>query len=279
MHESVGVNSCLARRGMPVDPSCPLCQTEVETITHALRDCNMARAIWNQLGIHVSNTSFFTQNLRDWLTANGKSVQKNSPTSPPWNVLFFFAVWEIWRQRNNFVFKHRSSNPSLAKGIVAIATEFSLCADRARNISSKRVRKIRWDKPERGWMKLNTYGASNTLLGLAGGGGLIRDEAGAWVAGFTRKLGTVNRFCAELWALRDGLLLYQQMNMSALIVELDAKALVEALTNPSYSNTIVSSLFDDCKQLLSFFPQCRIQHAFREANMCADQLARIGLLQ
>ena len=89
----------------------------------------------------------------------------------------------------------------------------------------------------------------------------------------------MNSFCAELWALRDGLLLCQQMNMSALIVELDAKALVEALTNPSYSNTIVSGLYDDCKQLLSSFPHCRIQHAFREANMCADQLARIGLLQ
>ena len=96
------------------------------------------------------------------------------------------------------------------------------------------------------------------MLGLAGGGGLIRDEAGVWVAGFTRKLGKVNSFCAELWALRDGLLLCQQMNITALIVELDAKALVEALTNPSYSNTVVSGLFDDCKQLLSVFPQCRI---------------------
>ena len=47
-------------------------------------------------------------------------------------------------------------------------------------------------------MKLNTNGASNALLGLAGGGGLIRDEAGVWVAGFTRKLGKVNSFCAEL---------------------------------------------------------------------------------
>ena len=48
---------------------------------------------------------------------------------------------------------------------------------------------------------------------------------------------------------------------------------------PNYSNTIVSGLFDDCKQLLSGFSQCRIQHVFREANMCSDQLARLGLLQ
>ena len=169
---------------MLVNTSYPLCQTEVETITHALRDCNMARAIWYQLGIRVSNTSFFTQNLRDWLTTNGKSVQNHSLTSPPWNVLFLFA-------------------------------------------------------PEVGWMKLNTDGASNAFLGLAGGRGLIRDEAGRWVVGFTRKLGKVNNFLAELWAFRDGLLLCQQMNMITLIVELDAKVLVKALTNPSYSNTVV----------------------------------------
>ena len=184
MYDSIGVKNCLARRGMLVNTSYPLCQTEVETITHALRDCNMARAIWYQLGIRVSNTSFFTQNLRDWLTTNGKSVQNHSLTSPPWNVLFLFA-------------------------------------------------------PEVGWMKLNTDGASNAFLGLAGGGGLIRDEAGRWVVGFTRKLGKVNSFLAELWAFRDGLLLCQQMNMITLIVELDAKVLVKALTNPSYSNTVV----------------------------------------
>lgn len=67
--------------------------------------------------------------------------------------------------------------------------------------------------------------------------------------------------------------------MTALIVELDAKALVVALTNSSYSNTVVSGLFDDCRQLLSVFPHCRVQHVFREATMCADQLARLGSLQ
>ncbi|KAL0006038.1 hypothetical protein SO802_013599 [Lithocarpus litseifolius] len=231
MHDSIGVKSCLVRRGT------------------------------------------------EWLTTNGNNVQHHSQTRPPWNVLFLIAIWEIWKQRNNFVFKHRSSNPRLAKGIVAQATEFYLCADRVRSISKKRIRNIRWEKPEVGWMKLNTDGASNAVLGLAGGGGLIRDEAGRWVVGFSRKLGKVNSFLAELWALKDGLLLCQQMNMTALIVELDAKAVVEALTNPSYSNTIVSGLFDDCRQILSSFNQVRIQHIFREANMCADQLARLGSLQ
>lgn len=97
----------------------------------------------------------------------------------------------------------------MAKDIVAQATEFFLCADQARSNSSKKIPEIRWENPEIGWMKLNIDGASNALLGLAGGGGLIRDKVGVWVAGFTRKRGKVNSFYGELWALRDGLLLYQ----------------------------------------------------------------------
>lgn len=262
-----------------MDTICPLCQSEEETIIHALRDCNKVKAVWHQLGVRVSNSTFFTQNLMDWLTTNGKWVQNKNSTSLPWNVVFLFAVWGIWRQRNNYVFKRRSSNPKLAKDIVAQASEFFLCADQAKSISCKSIKKIRWEKPEVGWMKLNTDGASNPLLGSAGGGGLIRDEDGKWVAGFARKIGKVDSFLAELWALRDGLILCHHMNVAAVVIELDAKALVDAFTNPSYSNTVSSGLFDDCKQLVTHLPQCSIKHVFREANMCADQLARLGSLQ
>ena len=45
-------------------------------------------------------------------------------------------------------------------------------------------------------------------------------------------------FLAELWALRDGLLLCQQMNLTAIVIELDSKAIVDAFTNPTYSNSL-----------------------------------------
>ena len=47
------------------------------------------------------------------------------------------------------------------------------------------------------------------------GGGLVRDEHGNWVAGFTRHIGTTNIFAAELWGLRDGLLLCRSLNISS----------------------------------------------------------------
>ena len=53
-----------------------------------------------------------------------------------------------------------------------------------------------------GWVKLNTNGSAIGNPGLAVYGGIIRDENGHCVAGFSRKIGITNSFVAELWASR-----------------------------------------------------------------------------
>ena len=138
------------------------------------------------------------------------------------------------------------------------------------------IKQIRWEKPDQGWWKLNTDGSQVAALGSAVGGGLIRDSRGNWVTGFTRKLGNANSFTAEVWALRDGLMLCVQKKIPAVIVEMDAKALVDALNNPSYRNSVISPIFDDCKHLILQIPQVCIKHVYREANKCADWLANSG---
>ena len=67
--------------------------------------------------------------------------------------------------------------------------------------------------------------------------------------------------------------------MNAVIIELDAKALVDALNNPLYSNSVISPLFEDCKQLAAQIPRVSIKHSYREGNRCVDRLASLGLSQ
>ena len=69
------------------------------------------------------------------------------------------------------------------------------------------------------------------------------------------------------------------MNLPAVIIELDAKALVDGLSNPAYANSIIFPLFDDCRYLVTHIPPCCIRHIFRKDNKCADRLARLGHLQ
>ena len=108
---------------------------------------------------------------------------------------------------------------------------------------------------------------------------MIRDEMGNWMVGFSRKIGVTSSFEVELWALRDGLSICVERSSPAIEVELDAKAIIDILMQPIQSNSLVSPLLDDCRQLASQIPQILFKHCYREANRVVDHLARKGAKQ
>ena len=118
-------------------------------------------------------------------------------------------------------------------------------------------------------MKLNTDGSANGTSGLAGCGGVIRNDEGQWIVGFSKCIGITSSFAAELWGLREGLILCCNLNISSLEIELDAKAIVDILNKPAFENSIISPILDDCRLLIGRFSQIRVKHCFRQANRCA----------
>ena len=139
----------------------------------------------------------------------------------------------------------------------------------------KNVVSVGWEKPPRGWVKLNTDGSAMKNPDRAGGGGLLRDHDGVWLKGFARGLGFTNSILAEHWALRDGLLLAKELGFQQLIIELDALSVVILMNNET-ENLLMEPLLTDCRNLLKEIPNKRVVHAFREANQCADALAKLG---
>ena len=55
-----------------------------------------------------------------------------------------------------------------------------------------------WEKPPREWAKLNMDGASFGNPGLAGCGGVLLDEHGNWITGFSRSNEITSSFVVEL---------------------------------------------------------------------------------
>jgi len=88
---------------------------------------------------------------------------------------------------------------------------------------------------------------------------------GSCVVGFSRNIEVTSSFEAELWALRDGLTICVDKKFLAIEVKLDAKAIIDIILNPKQSNSIVSPLLDDCKQLASQIPRIHFKHCYREA--------------
>lgn len=155
---------------------------------------------------------------------------------------------------------------SVHKDTLFRALEFHHCGLNPNLSGSRKVVRIRWEKPQAGWFRLNTDGSAIGSLGRVGYGGLIKNDRGVWIGGFSRSLECSNRVIAELWALRNSLILCNNMHLNVNDVQLDAKAIVHLLTNSSHANRFVMPLLDDCRQLISQIAQVRIGKCFREAN-------------
>ena len=190
-----------------------------------------------------------------------------------------FAIWLFWKHKNNIVFQNKPIQCRLRFEVYRTAIEFDYCAKALRGVYQHVIRRVRLEKPDIGWVKLNSDGSSRGNPSVAGSGGLIRNEKGEWICGFARRIRITTSFAAELWGLRDGILQCLNPNLSSVLIELDAKSIVDLLVNSDYSNNAISPLVDDCRSLMAQLPRVQIKHCFREANRCADGLARLGAKQ
>ena len=172
----------------------------------------------------------------------------------PGTSSFFLVFWNLWLQRNRCNFQHSNLKPSLLSDVEILASEFSCIVIPQRSVYEKHLIQVRWKLPSPGWFKLNTDGSALGCPGPAGGGGLIRDDHGRWVKGFLRRIGKVSSLEAELWAIRDGLILCNQLLIQELIIELDAKAVISLLTCNTESFAQYAPLIDDCRNMLHRHP-------------------------
>ena len=88
----------------------------------------------------------------------------------------------------------------LKKGV-----EFYAVVPNGPNKPSRVQVQVKWTKPSKGWVRLNTDGTMYGNPIKASRGGVLRCSNGDWIVRFARKLGNTSSTMAELWALKDGL--------------------------------------------------------------------------
>lgn len=89
---------------------------------------------------------------------------------------------------------------------------------------------IRWTAPPIVWTSLNINAAARGTPGLAGGGGVFRDQSGGFKRAFAASLGVCSAFRAEMMALAKGLEMARQMGITRLFVQMDNENCVKILT-------------------------------------------------
>ena len=162
--------------------------------------------------------------------------------------------------------------------VLVKASEFAYIGINAKQTSNRRQIAVSWCFPPPSWFKLNSDGSSLGNSGKAGGGGLIRNDRGEWLKGYARNVGYSTSVAVELWALHDGLRLCIALKLLAMIIELDAKLIVDLLQKSDGHRNCIDALVSDCKTELENIPRVQINHCYYEANKCADALARRGAM-
>ena len=99
------------------------------------------------------------------------------------------------------------------------------------------------------------------------------------IRGFSRSIGFASSVQAELRALLDGLIMIVELNIPYLEIEMDSLVTVDLILDVHPANVFLRSIVADCKCLLEQFEGVSIKHVYREANVCADLLAKAGCNQ
>ncbi|XP_061342522.1 uncharacterized protein LOC133288718 [Gastrolobium bilobum] len=156
---------------------CINCPNSEETLIHVLRDCSQAKRLWiDWFGRRVPN-DFFTLDLQPWLI---KNVSKgwNYQIHVDWRDVFYATCWNLWNWRNHHIHDDSFRRPSNDKRVIS---DFIAHLIEARD------------------------GASSLSRQHASCGGLARDHNGAFLGGFSFRLGFCNPLDAELWGILKGL--------------------------------------------------------------------------
>lgn len=96
-------------RGLTTDDSCPRCNLATEDLNHLLRECPKAKEIWHTTRESKWLEAYERQPMDQWLQLNPESQEKTS-YNIPWGIVFLYTIWEIWKARNNVVFRQEEGN-------------------------------------------------------------------------------------------------------------------------------------------------------------------------
>lgn len=126
------------------------------------------------------------------------------------------------------------------------------------------------------WIAVSVLGAFLLLLVVdvvefPKGGGIIRDCKGFLVAAFAANYGDGSNNIAEFCTLRDGMALFEALNLHLATIESDSMLVIQSMQHKSASAWQLSYVIRDCLQRCP--DSYRLDHVYRQRNMVANRLA------
>ncbi|KAK4274538.1 hypothetical protein QN277_017742 [Acacia crassicarpa] len=255
---------------------CECCNSGVEDILHILRDCMYAKPMWESLIKPRYYLSFFSLNLRDWLSLN-LNHQIGRGWNGNWSLFFGVAIWKFWDWRNKCIFEHGFSKPSSPLvAIMSLLNRFIADQDVLGGPEPHNSQLNEgWVKPPLGWYKFNVDGATMMQSFNSGCGGVLRDCLGNWIVGFSKAIGICHSSVAEEWTILEGLQIARDLGIKKIIVESDAQEVIKLILDDSCNSG--SNIVFQIRLLLAMDWEVDLRVVPRDVNRVADALAKMGI--
>lgn len=132
-----------------------------------------------------------------------------------------------------------------------------------------------WNKPPHDHLKVNIDAAFFTDSNETELGVMIFDDRGKQVISRTLLLvGNYRPEEGEAIMLFEALSWIKDMSLERVIIEMDAKMMVDALNMVETDNSSFGDINESCHRLLTSYSHCKVQWINRDANSLAHKLVR-----
>ncbi|KAL4340570.1 hypothetical protein GQ457_08G000230 [Hibiscus cannabinus] len=266
------------RRSLSQQALCPCCHEFPETLLHVFRDCKYVIGVWSRLLPSRHLATFYSDDFRSWLLSNVATTVMHPTLVTPWHLFFASTLWQIWKNRNAWVFNGTMSN--VADTVIRSLTwarYYAECTFKAPSSHSPIRKSTHWQRPERGWVSLCTDGAVSATSGIGSVSGVFRKDDGSWFYGFNKSIGIMQPLQAELWGLFIGIQIAWDIGLKKLLIQSDSKEAIKLL-NAKDAASNNCALVRSIARLRNLRWETSIQWIPRTGNEPADMLAKFNNL-
>ncbi|XP_057993039.1 uncharacterized protein LOC131174026 [Hevea brasiliensis] len=266
--------SILHRRGIPINPSCPICAAEEETIEHTLFWCNHARATWFvSANTYKPNLVGFGSFSLWW------SAILNEFCEDQLGLCFrAISYWIIWKERNLAVFDHIDPNP------IATANRISKSFFEAKgdpitsSLHDFAVSSV-CSPPPVGTLKLNSDVAWRDTASYAAIAVVLRNHERKLLDRHVCLTQASSPLAGAAKALLQAIQFAQSIGAFSIILEMDCSSLFETVCNlENIRWWKIRATLLSIKSLLPHFHNVSLSLVKRSTNRAADFLAKSFLL-
>ncbi|KAL4633028.1 hypothetical protein ACB092_04G091700 [Castanea dentata] len=118
---------------------------------HVLRDCRVAKQLWDEAGATNLVPNFYNMELCTWLKSNSTCSKNPGIDTLPWKILFTVGIWNLRLMRNKAVFKELAPGHNILQATRHMAAEYYFCAGKVKTIQPRQEAAYQWEKPDINW--------------------------------------------------------------------------------------------------------------------------------